>query len=131
MVRRQLHTQSERSCILGDRMYENFKNCPVVNLSAYLVFITLLFAVANLGNNIQGNRLQMVFLITSLIIVQNCATIIFESVFICETTDKYFSEIWKDFLYTTIEDLTNLQSYVTLIWTYNWMKAALNLKLSF
>ena len=64
------------SCISGEDFHYNLENRPLVTLSAFLVMITLVIALVSLGNNIQGNRLPMVFLIVFIIIIQNSATII-------------------------------------------------------
>ena len=64
------------SCIAGKDFHNNLKLNPLVTLSAFLVIITLVIALVSLGNNIQGNRLPMVFLIVFIIIIQNSATII-------------------------------------------------------
>jgi len=74
----------------------------------------------------------MVYLIVWLILVQNFATIILESVFLCDF-DPGASTIDFDYFfeYSLIQQIANLQIYVTLIWTQNWLKAALNLEMEF
>ena len=119
------------SCIVGETMRENFKDYPTVTVSSYLVFINFFFAIMNFANNIQGNRLPMVFIIVSLIIVQNGATIVDESVFLCYSREITLKIEWYFFWFALIQQLTNLGQYVTLIWTLNWMKAALDLKLKY
>ena len=78
MVRRKLLSTdaTSRECIFGPNMQENLAKFTFDNLTGYLVVINFLFAFASLGNNMQGNRLLMVFLIVWLIIVQNFASII-------------------------------------------------------
>ena len=69
-------TDTFYSCIAGEDFHNNLDNNNLVTLSAFLVFITLAFALVSFGNNIQGNRLPMVFSIVFIIIVQNSAAII-------------------------------------------------------
>ena len=124
---------SSRSCIFGPNMQQNLTGYFWFdNTTAYLVFITFQFAFATLVINLYGNRLMMVFLIVLIVLVQNFSTVILESVFLCSTEPHgttfgggYF------FWYSLIQQLANMQIYVTLIWTYNWINAWLNLKMEF
>ena len=67
---------TSKSCIAGIDFHKNLEENKFLTLSAFLVIFTLPFALVSLGNNIQGNRLPMVFLIVFIIIIQNSATII-------------------------------------------------------
>ena len=107
---------SEHSCIFGPNMAQNLTgDHRFDNITAYLVIITFLFAFATLVNNLQGNRLLMVFLIVSIILAQNFSTIILESVFLCPPIENF--ESWNFFWYSLIQQIANMQIYVTMIWT--------------
>ena len=106
---------SEHSCILGPNMGQNLTGkYRFDNITAYLVIITFMCAFATLVNNLQGNRLLMVFLIASIILVQNFSTIILESLFLCQEIN---CEGGYCFWYSLTEQLANMQIYVTIIWT--------------
>ena len=64
------------SCIAGQDFHKNLEQNKFVTLSSFFVFFTLAFALVSLGNNIQGNRLPMVFSIVLITMVQNSAIII-------------------------------------------------------
>ena len=79
----------------------------------------------------------MVFMITALIIVQSTSVLILTSVFLCvedyrdppKDAQKNIYFPAYDFLYSLMLQLTNLQTYVSLIWLYSWWQAFQNSKL--
>jgi hypothetical protein len=110
---------------------------PWTNVPSYLPLFILFFAAVVLGKNIEGSRLPMVFMITALIILQSASVLILTSVFLCVQNYRdppkdaqkniYFPAY--DFLYSLMLQLTNLQTYVSLIWLYSWWQAFQNSKL--
>lgn len=104
--------------------------------------ITLFLATMVLGKNIEGTRLNMVFLISVLMIVQSASMLVLTSVFLCIPGDDgngyrtppygaekniYFPGY--DFWYALFLQLANAQTYVSLIWLYTWWQAFQDRKL--
>ena len=118
MVRRNLLSinETKASCIFGPDMLKNFEANPFVNLAAYLVLINSQFALVSLGYNMQGQKLTMVYWICSLMIVQNFSTIILQSTFLCNSRGSVDDNGYL-FWYSLVQQLANMQVYVTLIWT--------------
>ena len=68
-------------------MYEDFIIAPFLNLTLYLPLITIFFAILTLGKAIEGTQLRTVYLITSLMIIQQISDLIVTSVWNCEEDD--------------------------------------------
>jgi hypothetical protein len=122
------YDKNEESCTFGFLMFLRMKVYPWVNVPSYLPIFTFCLAFFVLGKNFEGSRLPLVYLITTLIIIQNASEIILTSFFICPQPDqtpfKSF-DFWASLTY----QLANMQSYVSLIWLYSWYHAFQDTKL--
>lgn len=123
-------------------MRANLKAWPVISSSSYLPMIILFVGTLILGKNIEGTRLNMVFLISVLMIVQSVSILILTSVFLCIPgengngyrtppygADKNLYFPGYDFWYAACLQLANAQSYVSLVWLYTWWQAFQDSKL--
>jgi hypothetical protein len=85
MLRKLLATDKNFAmCTFGPNAHVRSEFYPWVNLSSYLPILTFFLASIVLGKNIGGSQMPMVYLITTLMIVQSASVLILTTVFVCD-----------------------------------------------